>query len=72
MAYWLVLDHPYAAATDAKGNFTIKNLPVGDHEFRVWHERAGYLDRKYKVTVAAGDNPALAPIQVDPAQLEDD
>ena len=71
MAYWLVLDHPYAAATDAKGNFTIKNLPVGEHEFRVWHERAGYLDRKYTVTVAAGDNSPLAPIEVTPAQLEE-
>ena len=71
MAYWLVLDHPYAATTDAKGNFTIKHLPIGDHEFRVWHERAGYLDRKYKVTVSAGDNPALPPIEVEPAQLED-
>lgn len=72
MAYWLVLDHPYAAATDAKGKFTIKNLPVGDHEFRVWHERAGYLDRKFKVSVSAGDNKPLDPIKVEPAQLEDD
>lgn len=56
MAYWLVLDHPYAAATNEKGEFEIKNLPVGDHEFRLWHERKGYLDRKFKVTVKAGDN----------------
>lgn len=59
-AYWLVLDHPYAAATNAKGEFEIKNLPVGDHEFRLWHERKGYLDRKFKVSVKAGDN------QIDP------
>lgn len=69
MAYWLVLDHPYAAATDAKGNFTIKNLPAGDHEFRVWHERAGYIDRKYKVKVGAGDNEPLAPLKVKLADL---
>ena len=56
VAYWLVVDHPYAAATDAQGNFTIKNLPVGEHECKIWHERAGYLDRKYMITVKAGDN----------------
>ena len=70
MAYWLVVDHPYAAATDEKGNFTIKNLPVGEHEFRVWHERAGYLDRKYVVKVASGDNPQT-PIEVEASQLEE-
>ncbi len=70
-AYWLVVDHPYAASTDDKGAFTIKNLPVGDHEFRIWHERAGWLDRKYKVTVKAGDNPELKPVEVELAQLEE-
>ena len=29
-AYWLVLDHPYAAVTDAQGKFTIKDLPPGE------------------------------------------
>lgn len=70
-AYWLILDHPYAAATDKEGNFKIENLPVGEHEFRIWHGRAGYIDRKYKVTVAKGDNPALKPIEVEMSQLED-
>ncbi|MCA9086563.1 MAG: hypothetical protein KDA81_21045 [Planctomycetaceae bacterium] len=69
VAYWLVLDHPYAVATDAEGNFKIDNLPVGEHEFRVWHERAGYLDRKFVVKVAAGDNPPLKPIEVELSQL---
>lgn len=69
-AYWMVTAHPYCAVTDEKGNFTIKNLPVGKHEFRVWHERPGYLDRKYKVTVAAGDNEPLKPLTVKLTQLE--
>ncbi len=69
-AYWMVTAHPYCAVTDDKGNFTIKNLPVGDHEFRVWHERPGYIDRKYKVTVAAGDNEPLEPLKVKLSQLE--
>jgi len=62
-AYWMVVDHPYAAVTDKDGKFTIKNLPVGEHEFRVWHERKGYLDRKYTVKVAKGDNE-LKPVEV--------
>lgn len=72
MAYWLVVDHPYAAVTNAKGEFKIKNLPVGDHEFRMWHERAGYLDRKYKVTVKAGDDNELKPYEVELSKLEEE
>ena len=70
MAYWLVVDHPYAAATDAEGNFKIENLPVGTHECRIWHERAGYLDRKYVIEVKAGDN-TLKPVEVNLSQLEE-
>ena len=55
-AYWMILDHPYAAVTDAKGNFEIPNLPVGDHEFIVWQESPGYLDKKHKVTIKEGMN----------------
>ena len=62
-AYWMVVDHPYAAVTDKEGKFTIPNLPVGEHEFRVWHERSGYLDRKYAVKVTKGD-VALKPLEV--------
>ncbi len=36
--YFLVQDHPYMALTSTTGEFTIKNLPVGKHSFRVWHE----------------------------------
>lgn len=41
-AYWLILDHPYAAITDQEGRFEIRDLPPGDHEFKVWHENSGY------------------------------
>ena len=54
-AYWLVLDHPYAAITDKEGNFTIEKLPVGEHTFRIWHERAGWVIRSYKVDVKPGE-----------------
>ncbi len=62
-AYWMVVDHPYAAVTDKEGKFSIPNLPVGNHEFRVWHERKGYLNRKYEVKVEKGENE-LKPVEV--------
>lgn len=55
-AYWVVLDHPYVSVTNEKGEFEISKLPEGDHTFRIWHEKAGYLDKSYKVTVKAGVN----------------
>ena len=54
IAYQLPLDHSFAAVTDKDGNFEIANLPAGEHEFVVWHEKTGYLERKYKVTITAG------------------
>jgi hypothetical protein len=53
-AWQLPLDHPFAAVTDAKGKFEIKNLPVGTHEFRVWHEEVGLLEKRLVVEVTAG------------------
>ncbi|MCA9045027.1 MAG: hypothetical protein KDA69_11940 [Planctomycetaceae bacterium] len=57
MVGWcVVLDHPYAAVTDADGKFRIENLPVGKHSFIVWHEEAGYIEKKWDVTIKDGDN----------------
>lgn len=42
-AWVLPLDHPYAAVSGPDGSFEIKNLPVGEHTFQIWQERAGYL-----------------------------
>jgi len=68
-AYWVVLDHPYASLTNATGEFEIRNLPVGDHEFRIWHERAGFLDSAHKIAVKEGMNP-LDPIVFSTAKLD--
>ena len=57
--WWVVLDHPYAAITDADGKFRIENLPVGKHDFIVWQERAGYLEKKFTVDVRPGENPVV-------------
>jgi hypothetical protein len=40
-AYWLILDHPYFAVTDERGNFTIRDVPTGPQEVVVWHEALG-------------------------------
>lgn len=60
-AYHLVLDHPFAAVSDAEGNFKIENLPSGTYQFKVWHERGdggkmGLLESKYKVVIKGGEN----------------
>lgn len=50
-AYCVALDHPYFAITDKTGSYEIKNLPRGKHEFAIWHESTGYVERNYTVTI---------------------
>jgi RNA polymerase sigma factor (sigma-70 family) len=35
-------EHPYFAVSDAGGNFTIPQAPVGSWRLVVWHEKAGF------------------------------
>ena len=35
----LVLENPYFASTDPKGNFRIENVPPGTYQLKAWHER---------------------------------
>jgi plastocyanin len=51
-AYWISMDHPYYAVTDASGKFTIADLPAGDYEVEVWHEKLG--KKTEKVTIPGG------------------
>jgi plastocyanin len=53
-AYWMVLDHPYFAVTDEKGNFEIKNVPAGTQKVVVWQEAVG------PVTASSGDDVTIA------------
>lgn len=57
-SYHLVLDHPFMTVTDANGKFSIDDLPAGDYQFRVWHEKRGLLEKGYKATVTGTDAPA--------------
>ena len=51
-AYWMVLDNPYFAVTDASGNFEIKNVPAGTQKVVVWQEAMG--NRGF-VSASSGD-----------------
>lgn len=62
--WWVVVDHPYAAVTAADGTFSIKGLPAGEHEFRVWQEKVGYLEKSLKVVVKAGSETVVPDIKV--------
>jgi plastocyanin len=44
--YVKIFDHPYYAVTDERGNFEMKNCPVGKWRVVIWHERVGFLDGK--------------------------
>lgn len=69
-AYWLVLSHPYMAVTDSEGKFKIEKLPAGEHEFIVWHERVGYIDRRFNVTIEADQTTELEAVEVPLEQFE--
>ena len=66
-ANWLIIDHPYATVSDAEGKFTIADLPAGTHEFILWHEVPGYVERKYSVTVKGGETVDLGAIKLQAA-----
>jgi len=64
LAYWLVVNHPYAALTDEQGRFTIEKLPAGTHRFVVWHERVGYIERSLTVKIEDGKTTDLGTIKI--------
>jgi plastocyanin len=44
MKSWIVVrPNPYAAVSAADGSFEIKNVPAGEVELQLWHEKAGYI-----------------------------
>ncbi len=70
-AWWVVVDHPYAAVTDKDGKFTIKNLPEGKNQFRVWHEKIGFINKKWDIDVKADKTTALDTVEVPLASFKD-
>lgn len=66
-AFHFPTDHPFVAVSGEDGSFEIKDLPAGKHEFKVWHEAGGLLEKALVVTIKPGDNDLT--IKVKPAQL---
>lgn len=60
MTFLLPLDHPFAAITDSHGNFSIEGLPPGEHQFFVWHERTGWLEKSLVINIQAGKTTEVA------------
>jgi plastocyanin len=53
LGYIWVNQNPYAAAVDAKGQYTIKNVPPGSYQLAVWNAHNLKAPPK-PITVAAG------------------
>ena len=66
-AFHLPIDHPFAAVSAEDGTFEIKGLPVGKHEFKVWHEVGKLIEKSYVVTIKPGVNEITIPVSA--AQL---
>jgi hypothetical protein len=58
-AYLQILDHPYAAVTDAKGEFAIKDIPPGTYTIEAWHEGLGTV-KMANVKVESGKATKIA------------
>lgn len=67
--YIVVRDNPYVAVSQPDGTFTMPDLPPGEWEFRVWHERNGYVAHwpkgLFTKKIEPGDNP-LGNIRLQP------
>ena len=62
MAAWVVVAaHPFYAITGSDGQFTFDNIPPGEYQLQVWHERLGRVSAK--VTVA-NQQPARVTVEM--------
>lgn len=70
-AYWMVLDSPYFAVTDEKGNFEIKNAPAGTQKVVVWQEATGFVTAPSgeDVNIAANGETAKT-FTIDPSKVK--
>ncbi len=63
-AYWLILDHPFAALTNADGEFTISDIPSGEQNFVIWHERAGIINSQLMVHIKSKQTTNLGQLAI--------
>lgn len=55
VGYIVVVDTPFAQTTDARGAVSLKNVPEGDYQLRVWHsqQRVGEHVAQLSATTAS-------------------
>ena len=53
----IVTDSPYSAVTDDKGGFYFDDIPAGNYQLEIWHERLGA--RTQSLTVSEGSTVTL-------------
>ena len=64
--YIFIHSHPYAAVSDKDGRVTLKNVPVGEWTFVLWHEANGYIKQGKLDGVAAEWPKGRIKIKVEP------
>ena len=52
-AYIVVVDHPYHALTDGKGQYTIAGVPAGKYQVEFWHEELGKDSQEEEISGGA-------------------
>ena len=68
--YILIHAHPYAAVSDGEGKVKLKNVPVGEWTFVLWHEAGGYIKKGTQGGVAAEWPKGRIKIKVKPGVNE--
>lgn len=58
LGYVYIFDHPYAAVTNEKGEFVIKDIPPGTYTMEAWHEALGKV-RVTDVRVESGETSKI-------------
>lgn len=48
-AYVHILDHPFFAVSNSKGEFKIEGLPAGKYTLVAWHEELGTVEKEIEV-----------------------
>jgi hypothetical protein len=65
----LIQEHPYMAVSGEDGSFEIKNIPVGKHDFMLWHE-TGYL-KDLKLSSGKTDRRGLVKLAIESGKPTD-
>ncbi len=74
--YVVIRKNPYVAVTGKDGKFQIKNLPAGELELQLWHEKADRLEidgwprGRKKITIKPDETVDLGTIEVPLEKLQ--